>query len=803
MRWRARLPAITRRRLAVAAAILLAPWLAWRAFRASVGAPSLDASRFAEGTRVLARDGRELGERPSRAGLRGRPVHLADVGPRLVAATLTSEDRGFRSHDGVDRAAVARALATDARHARLVSGGSTITQQVVKRLDHEGRPRPRTIAAKVKEIARAQNLEAAASKDAILEAYFDVLDYGHGLAGPEAAARGYFGVAARDLSWAQAALLAVLPRAPSALDPYRHLARARGRQQALLRAMHARGDLSSADLERALAEPLVLAPRPSRALVAPHVVLAAARGAPGGEVRTTLDKDLQSDVEVIVRSHAAALRARAATGVAVVVLDNATGEVLAEVGSAGYFDAPSAGAVDLARARRQAGSTLKPFVYARAFERGVSPMAVLEDVPTEIGTTGAVYAPDNFDGTFVGPVSAREALAGSLNVPAVRLAERVGVADLIATLSSVGLRIDGGAQRHGLALALGSAEVSPRELAGAYATLARGGRRVIPRDRLAERAGDAPSVVDATAAALVADALSDPLARVRGLRARGPFELPFPTAVKTGTSTGFRDAWTAGFTAERTVVVWVGNANGAPTDHLTGATGAGPVFFDVMKRAMSSVGARGPLYDASLVEEADVCPLSGERPGPACADHVRRVFARGASPRETCTMHRHARALSAAEAARPGGPRIACDPDGKSKVVVLPEAFGRFLAAAPPGAPGLDPHGAPAYLASSVAGCSDAEGGEPRVTVVRPAPGAVVRAEGGPAGTDVVEVVAETRGLPAGTPLEVVLDGKVVARMQGTYAALVPVSLGDHDLEVRPGDPRSPARLGRAAIRVR
>lgn len=782
--------------LAIATAVL---WLGWRGLRLAVGSPAaeLRGARFTEGTRVLARDGRALGERPSAAGLSGRRTRLSEVSPRLVAATVTGEDRAFYTHDGIDRAALVRALGTDLARRRVVSGGSTITSQLVKRLEHQGRPRPRTLPAKLREMARAQNLEADATKDEILEVYLDLLDYGNGLAGPEAAARGYFGVSARDLSLAQAALLAVLPRAPSALDPRRHLPRALLRQRALLAAMRARGAASAEDVDRALAEPIVLAPRPRRSLVAPHVVLSAAQKA-RGDVVTTIDLDLQRDLEVIARSHAARLRERAATGLAIVVVDPATGDVLAEVGGAEYFD-PRAGAVDLARARRQAGSTLKPFVYARAFERGTSPMAMLADVPTELGTTGAVYAPDNFDGTFVGPVSAREALAGSLNVPAVRLAHELGASEVVATLRRAGLAIEGGAERHGLALALGSAEVSPRELAGAYATLARGGERIALRDRAEDPPASPARAFDPAAVALVADALSDPLARVRGLHARGPFEVGFPVAIKTGTSTGFRDAWTAGFTRERVVVVWVGNASGAPTDKLTGASAAGPIFFDAMRRAMAGL-ARAPLSTPGLLEEAEVCALSGERPGEACPDRVTRVFARDHAPAGTCAVHRHARPLDARAQPRAA---FACDPAGPAVVIALPDAFARFLAERPPGAPGVDPRGTPVVLASSAPGCAPERAGDPRVVLVHPRPGASLSIGDGPPGTDVVEVVAETRGMPAGAPLEIVLDGTVVARTREGGRALVPIGRGDHDLEVRPADPTSSALLARAVIRGR
>ncbi len=787
-----------RRRIFVASAVVLLCWLGWRGFRACVGSPRAEmeaAARRTEAVRVLARDGRVLGERPSASGTRGRFVPLEEISPRLVKATLASEDRRFFQHDGVDRIALLRALASDLRAARIVSGGSTVTAQLVKRIDHGGGRAPRTLRRKLVEAARAQNLEAEVDKRTILEAYFAQLDYGRGLAGPEAAAQVYFGVSAKDVSLAQAALLAVLPRAPSALDPYRHLDRALGRQRALLASMRARGEIDADELARALAEPIAVRPRRPGTMVAPHVVT---RTRPGdGPLRTTLDRELQGDAEAIVRAHVPRLRARGAKSIAAVVVDVATGEVLAEVGSADYFDRESAGAVDLVRARRQAGSTLKPFVYARAFERGLSPMAVLPDVPTELGTTGAIYAPDNFDGTFSGPVSAREALAGSLNVPAVRLAAEMGPREVVDTLRAVGLPLDGGAARFGASIALGSGEVTPLALSEAYLVLARGGEHVAVRDRVAEVA--APSrVLSAAAVALVTDALSDPLARVRGLHARGPFAIGFPVALKTGTSTGFRDAWTAGYTHERVVVVWVGNADGTPTDKLTGATGAGAIFTDLMGRAMRDL-LRGPLHDPSLVESAEVCPLSGLRPGPLCPDVVTRRFAKRRTPDDACDLHRHV-------VSRAREPGLSCGEGSRARVaVLLPAAFDRFLDEQPSGAPGADAHGLPWYAADRVEGCGVAGGGgeEARVVLTRPRHGAVVRVGTEHPEADVLEVVATTEGVPGRIPLEVLVDGRVRGTLGVERRGMVAIEPGEHDIEVRPRDRGLAVRVARASVSVR
>lgn len=816
---RAAVPKVPGRKVAMGIAAFAAVlWVGWRVFRASVGSPEalLDDTDWLFATRVLARDGQVLGERPSAEGLRGVRTKLEDVSPRLVRATVASEDRRFFEHDGIDRSAILRALFVDMQHARIVSGGSTITQQLVKRLDHQGKPRPRTMAAKLREMARAQNLEAARDKRTILEAYLNRLDYGHGFAGPEAASLGYFGVHARDLSLAQAAFLAVLPRAPSALDPYRHRDRSVRRQRALLTTMRDRHDVSEEDFQRAMGEELVLEDvRSRRPLVAPHVVLAKASASKDGgargvyEIRTTLDADLQRDAEALVRTHAARFAKKSASTAAVVVVDNATGDVLASIGSADYGDATIAGAFDVARARRQPGSALKPFVYAMAFERGVSPMQMLADVPSEFGDDGQPYAPENFDGGFVGPVSAREALAGSLNVPAVRLTSDIGAANVVERLRASGLSLAGGAKRLGLSVVLGSGEVSPLELAAAYATLARGGVHRPLREDASAPPGVETRVFEAPAIAAISDALSDPFARIRGLRTRGPFEFPYPVAIKTGTSTGYRDAWTAGYTRERTVVVWVGNASGAPTNKLTGAVGAGPLFFDVMARAMRDVAVRGPLVEPEALEDAEVCPLSGERAGPACTDHVRRKFPHGHAPTKTCSMHRWA----SARPAPPNEPAVRCDARGTKRIVVLPQAFASWLDRQPLGAPGNDVHDVPWFSQASVPGCDDFDGNEPRIVVVHPQDGAVFEAgrsaarSTGAAGvigaTGALDVRVETTGLPREEPLEVLVDGRVSSRLDAAYRAQIPIERGDHWIEVRPTNTRRAVLLGRARVSVR
>lgn len=820
-----------RRALRIGAALTLALGFAagWRSYRAVAGEPtSRLTDTWHQGHRVLDRNGRVLREIPSEAGLRGRSLPLDQIGERLILSTIVSEDKGFYDHGGVDPKAIARAVAQNVRHIRLVSGASTITQQLVKLLDHEGKPHPRGLVEKLREAARAENLETAVGKGEILEAYLNRLSYGHGLIGPEAAAQAYFGVAARDLSYAQAAFLAVIPRAPSYLDPVAHEDRVLLRQRALLSALRDAGVLDDASLRRAESEVITLKELRSP-FFAPHFVEALRRDgrlSPGDATETSLDLDLQRDVEGLVRTHLASIAEQGAGDAAVIALDNATGEALVYVGSADFHDADIDGQVDMARALRQPGSTLKPFVYGLAFSGGGghNGAEMLADVPTTFTEAGrGAYIPANFSGGFEGPISAREALAGSLNIPVVRLAAELGPGAVLNTLRSFGFSsLDQSADHYGLSIALGSGEIRLRELAAAYMALARGGDAIPISYSVADADAPKPSgerVIAPEIAASIAEILSDPLARVRGLHGQGPFDIGFPMAVKTGTSSGFRDTWTAGFTRERTVAVWVGNADGSATRGLSGATGAGPLFADVMRRVMRDVGKRAPLWDDGLLVSVDVCPLSGALPGPACPEHATRRFAKGHTPGEVCHSH-----VKASHREAPAGEApYRCDPAGATTIALLPDVFGGWLGRRPLGAPGADPRGVPWFVRSAVPGCeadsahfAGAAGpaaplgaGSSEVMALRvdsPAPGSVYLVSPSErADVQQIEVSVSLSGAVGARPfaVEVWLDGRSIGRSTYPYRAHFAVEPGEHELIVSPVDPSAGVRpaLSRFSIR--
>ena len=565
-------------------AALLWIWVGWAAFPTALLAPET-----VQGHRVFDRHGRLLRET---LGVEGRSTwrSLAASSPWIAPAFVAIEDRRFYEHGGVDPQGIARAVWSNLRAGAFVAGGSTLTQQVVKRV----RPQPRTLWGKLHEAVLAWRLERVASKPQILEQYVNRAPFGHGAVGIEAAAQQYFDTSADRLSLAQVALLVGIPRAPSLNNPWADPARARRRQRVVLAALEATGAITPAQHAEARAEPVQwLAPRAR--FLAPHwTTWVLAQDPVPGAVPTTLDLDLQTEVQAAVQMTLRALAERHVQQAAVVVLHTPTGEVLAWQGRADFFD-PGEGQVDMVTRRRQPGSTLKPFVYSLALESGLSPETLLPDLPLFFPTALGDYRPRNYDRRFHGWVSLRAALANSYNVPAVWMAHQVGVGAVLRRLQAVGFAsLDRPAEHYGLGLALGNGEVRLIELANAYRALANHGRwrpwrwrRDVPAGATAVEGHQAiePKVADQLTAIL-----ADPVARVPAFGQHNVLTLPFPVAAKTGTSTDWTDNWTVGYTAAITVAVWVGNFDGVPMQGVSGITGAGPLF----RRVMRAAAARYP-----------------------------------------------------------------------------------------------------------------------------------------------------------------------------------------------------------------
>ena len=604
-----------KRRLLAIATTILAVSAAW--LRCGPLPPGL-LDFQSESAVVIDRNGVPLYEALSGDGTRSVQLTAGTIPDIVAAATVAAEDHRFWTHAGVDPVAVLRAAKRNLAEGAVVEGGSTISQQVAKLLLLRKAPHGhRGWRAKLKETVIALRLEHRLTKREILALYLNLAAYGNQVTGFERASRGYFGAESRLLTPAQAAFLAGLPQRPSGFNPYRNRSLAVSRQRVVLRRMVAAGALTAAQGEEARDERLNLQ-RVERPFLAPHfveMVLANAGANRPPRIETTLDAALQEDVAGIIRTHRAALERHGAANVAVVVLDNTRAEWLAWEGSGDYFDAGRGGSINGPLAARQPGSALKPFTYALAFEQGLTPATVLPDVPMHFPTAepGVVYSPRNYDGRYRGPLLARAALAGSENVPAVALASELGVPDLLRFFHRAGFStFDRTAAYYGLGLTLGNAEVRLDELVTAYAALARGGewRRAsaIPGIEAERR-----TLVSPRAAYWVGDILSDAEARAYIFGRGGSLELPFPVAVKTGTSQAYHDNWTIGFTRRVTVGVWVGNFDRRPLRNSSGVTGAAPIFQAVMlaaqKRLMEEDGLLSP--DPSL-RERDVCALSGE-----------------------------------------------------------------------------------------------------------------------------------------------------------------------------------------------
>ncbi|MBM4342860.1 MAG: penicillin-binding protein 1C [Deltaproteobacteria bacterium] len=649
-----RLRAALRRAGRACAGIALAGATAWLVVRWGALAPpdprAALLERFAV-TRVLDRQGRVLQALTAEGHARHRPLRLPDVSPHLLWATIAAEDQRFWQHPGVDGRAVLRALGQNLRQGRVVSGASTITQQVCKWIA----PRDRSIAAKLREAGAAVGVEGALTKPEILELYLEFAPYGGLHRGAEQAARAWLGKPAADLSLAEAAWLAVLPRSPARLDPGRDPAAALPAQRRLVERMWALGWIDAEQRRTALAQPIRIAPDATR-LRAPHLVESmastlgpAVSGRPVA-IRTPIDGVLQREVESIARRHVEALRDRGVGNAAVVVLDNDTAEVRALVGSVQYGDAAHGGANNGAVALRQPGSALKPFVYARAFESALSPASVLPDLPAHYRTAQGVWTPGNYGGRFRGPVRARVALASSLNLPAVALTDQVGVPSVLRDLQAAGLdSLRANPTHYGLGLALGDGEVRLLDLTAAYAVFVRGGlwrppvvwTSVLHRDGAvtAIDRGAARRVYSAPTAWQIADVLSDSEARAPAFGRGGPLELPFWALAKTGTSKGFRDNWAFGATLRWTVGVWVGNFDGAPMRQVSGATGAAPILRDVLLNLHPDRRSAPPDRPAGL-QAARVCALSGLGATAACGPGVVQWLRPDQHPPQ-CDWHQH------------------------------------------------------------------------------------------------------------------------------------------------------------------
>jgi penicillin-binding protein 1C len=533
--------------------------------------PALDRSQRLSAL-VLARDGSILRGFLSGDGKWRLPTTVEEVDPLYRRLLIAAEDRRFEAHPGVDPLAVLRAAGQWIGHGHVVSGASTLTMQAVRLLER----RRRTLAAKLAESGEALALERRLGKDGILGIYLTLAPFGGNLEGVRAASLAYFGKEPAHLTAAEAALLVAMPRSPERLRPDRHPEAARRARDALLRRLAAGGALSPEAAAEAAAEPVprVRAAMPFHAL---HLAKALHRDEPHAVLlRTTIDPLLQRQVEALLRREAAALEPQAT--LAALVVDNRDRRVMAYVGNADFRSTARRGTIDMVRAIRSPGSALKPFIYAMAFDRLlIHPETILDDRPRHFGA----YAPSDFDGRFLGEVTARQALQYSLNVPAVAVLDRLGPARFRAALAAAGVRLKlpQPTSEPGLAIALGGDGISLLDLATLYAALAHDGAVAPLLTQPDASPGRPTEIFGSVAAWYVNDILTSAppppgMLPVEVRRAR-------PLAFKTGTSYGFRDAWAVGYDEAVTIAVWAGRPDGTPMPGITGRTTAAPVVFKI------------------------------------------------------------------------------------------------------------------------------------------------------------------------------------------------------------------------------
>ncbi|MFZ5855623.1 MAG: penicillin-binding protein 1C [Chloroflexota bacterium] len=624
---------------------------------------SLSSRLIQPSIRITDRNGVLLYEIIPSEGGRHATLAFESIPQCMKDATIAVEDRNFYSNPGVDVEGILRALWINLQGGETLAGGSTITQQVARNIlltDELGTRSPRR---KVREIVLAWQMTRQLSKDEILALYLNQTNYGGLAYGIEAASQTFFGKPASELTLPECALLAGLPQSPGGYNPFTNPEAARERQLVVLGLMEKDGFITAE--ERALAEETILhyteTPYPIRA---PHFVWMVKSQIDALEksgkinlaaqslvIRTTLDWNIQQIAEEAITRQLRESRERApeqnVNNAAAVVVDPHTGELLALVGSADYFDESIAGSINMVISPRQPGSAFKPFLYAQALDpRGTNPWTAatpMLDVTTTFPTHASEsYTPKNYDGLEHGLVPVRQALASSLNIPAVLTLDHVGIANTIHFAEQLGITTLGDPNEYDLSLALGGGQMSLLELTSAYAVLADEGIATDHPIILDIRDTDGtllleptptPSrqILDPRVVWLLSDILSDDNARALGFGHNSTLKIDRPAAVKTGTTTNFHDNWTIGYTPDLVVGVWVGNSDYKAMKDVTGLTGAAPIWHEVIRKALEGKPKREFARPDGLVQ-TEVCALSGLLPTEFC-DHTRTEwFIAGTEP---------------------------------------------------------------------------------------------------------------------------------------------------------------------------
>lgn len=605
-------------------------------------------------TKIFDRNGKLLYEVLKPEEGRTTYISLDQIPKQFIQATLAAEDNEFYKHSGVDFLASGRALISNVTEGRIVSGGSTITQQLVRNL--LGTQQQRDLSTKILESFYAIRLSHLYSKDQILEQYINKVYYGNLSYGAESASVNYFGKNLQDLDLAETTFLVGLPQSPSSYNPYNAFSKAKKRQEYVLEQMLSNQYVTQQQYDSAFSEDINLRTK-KNSILAPHFiheVLAELEDQFGEDmvnngglqITTTLDLNLQQMAEKTVNDQILFLHKHNVSNGALLSVDVKTGQILAWVGSNDYFDDSIDGAVDMVTSLRQPGSSIKPLTYLLAFEKGYTPATVLFDVPTQFSTATGPYSPKNYDLDYHGPIRVRTALASSYNIPAVKTLDYVGVENFIAFLRNLGIdTLNQSSDHYGLALTLGGGEVRPYDMAKAFLTLANYGYKKPLSDILLVTDSNQKTLLSwrqpsenfvlgtsgKQHAYQIIDILKDANARIPGFGEDSVLELSHEAAVKTGTTRNFRDNWTIGFTPELLTVVWVGNADASPMENISGVDGAAPIWANFMEQALAGKPSSHFNVPQGL-HQINICAISGLLPGDLCQENIIEWFVQGSEP---------------------------------------------------------------------------------------------------------------------------------------------------------------------------
>lgn len=673
--------------LFVIAGIVVGSFLIIQYFRIRAGLPSVDellqkASQF-ETTRIFDRNGNVIYEIiDPNAGLRSY-TKLQDISPNLILATLATEDKNFYNNPGYDLPAILRALWQNYTSKTIVSGASTITQQLARTLLLGPEERyQQSVQRKAREIILAGEITKKYSKDQILELYLNEIYYGNLAYGIEAASEAYFNTSAKNLTLAQAAFLAGLPQAPSVYDIFTNPDATLHRSEqvltliyefvqqnkgcALFLSLRTRVCLNENDLSAAAQQIAAMNfTQPTFSMKYPHWVtyirslLENEYGSEtmyreGFQVYTTLDPELQETAQQMVAEQIQSLGDKNVQDGALVAIRPSSGEILAMVGSADFYNASISGQINMALVPRQPGSSIKPLTYTAAFEKGWTPATLIWDIPSQFPPsedpydTSPPYVPVNYDGKFHGPVTVRSALANSFNIPAVKTLQYIGINDNPNTPREDGFLAF--ARRigittltqpfYGLSLTLGGGEVTLLEMTSAFSVYANNGKRMPATAilKITDHQGnivyenqhqEGEQVIRSEHAYMITSILSDNEARKQTFGLNSVLNLPFQSAAKTGTTNDFRDNWTMGYTPDLAVGVWVGNADYTPMVNTTGMTGAAPIWSEFMKYAVNRITGDNPtpFQRPDGVMTDIICTVSGTKPSQWCPEQRSEIFA--------------------------------------------------------------------------------------------------------------------------------------------------------------------------------